>query len=177
MGAAAARSPRLNPFAFPSSTGFRFALLVASVLGTSILCFSLIHDSLPDWLDAWTGALARCQAQAAGAQGQDGSGISRAAFLARCEEPFQGVQAVAVLVGMTILMAVALGVLWALPGWRLRRTGLVPFTAADSAEIRAELDQLSARAGLARAPTFVWNPLTRSGGAWRSGDQAVRTWP
>jgi len=39
--------PRLNPFAFPPDTDFRFVLLVVSVLGTSLLIYKTLYNSLP----------------------------------------------------------------------------------------------------------------------------------
>jgi hypothetical protein len=38
--------PRLNPFAFPSDTDSRFALLVVSVLGASLLIYAALYNSL-----------------------------------------------------------------------------------------------------------------------------------
>lgn len=38
---------RLNPFAFPSDTDFRFVLLIVSVLGTSLLVYTVLFNSLP----------------------------------------------------------------------------------------------------------------------------------
>lgn len=39
--------PRLNPFAFPSDTDFHFVLLIVSVLGSSLLVYSALYNSLP----------------------------------------------------------------------------------------------------------------------------------
>jgi len=38
---------RLNPFAFPSDTDFRFVLLIVSVLGASLLIYEALYNSLP----------------------------------------------------------------------------------------------------------------------------------
>ena len=37
------RQPRLNPFAFPSDTTFRFVLLVGAVLGTTLYVWNWIY--------------------------------------------------------------------------------------------------------------------------------------
>ncbi len=37
--------PRLNPFAFPSDTAFRFLLLVVSVIAASLFAFDWVHSS------------------------------------------------------------------------------------------------------------------------------------
>jgi Zn-dependent protease with chaperone function len=38
---------RLNPFVFPSDTDFRFVLLIISVLGSSLLIYKALYNSLP----------------------------------------------------------------------------------------------------------------------------------
>ena len=51
MSAAAAapeRRPRLNPFAFPSDTAFRFGLLVAAVVGANLYVWQWIASNVPE---------------------------------------------------------------------------------------------------------------------------------
>src|SRR4029077_9313685 len=40
--------PRLNPFAFPSDTTFRFVLLVVAVLGTTLFVWNWIYFAVDD---------------------------------------------------------------------------------------------------------------------------------
>ena len=40
--------PRLNPFAFPSDTTFRFLLLVVSIVGVSLFLFNWLYFSVAD---------------------------------------------------------------------------------------------------------------------------------
>src|SRR5688572_9454396 len=47
------RLPRLNPFAFPSDTDFRFVLLIVSVLGASLFIYSTVYFSVPITSDYW----------------------------------------------------------------------------------------------------------------------------
>src|SRR3712207_4280915 len=44
---ATASAGRLNPFTFPSETDFRFVLLAVSVLGSALLLFGAVFESLP----------------------------------------------------------------------------------------------------------------------------------
>ena len=46
--AAPERRPRLNPFAFPSDTAFRFGLLVAAVLGANLYVWQWIASHHPE---------------------------------------------------------------------------------------------------------------------------------
>ena len=53
------RSPRLNPFAFPSDTDFRFVLLIFSVLGATSLIYNVLSTNP---LSSQTTAALHCNA-------------------------------------------------------------------------------------------------------------------
>ena len=46
--AAPERRPRLNPFAFPSDTAFRFGLLVTAVIGANLYVWEWIATEFAD---------------------------------------------------------------------------------------------------------------------------------
>ena len=52
---------RLNPFAFPSDTTFRFLLLIAAIVGVSLLAFDWLYGQFAD-LRAEAAALIACGA-------------------------------------------------------------------------------------------------------------------
>jgi hypothetical protein len=55
-----AHTPRLNPFAFPSDTDFRFVLLIVSVLGASLFIYRAVYFSIPSTRDYWLTIINDC---------------------------------------------------------------------------------------------------------------------
>ena len=169
-------SARYNPFAFPSDTDFRFWLLITTILGSSLLIYRAIANSLV------SGGSLRdvnrlCAAEAtrafpgsAFADRESWVGVFNA-----CEQGMTSSRA-GVAAGVAVLGVLALALYLAHPAWRRRRGRLVPLTEEDAPELLEELGRLSRMAGLRRPPAFVWNPLNmaRTGVAYGTpGRRAV----
>jgi Zn-dependent protease with chaperone function len=132
--------PRLNPFTFPADTDFRFVLLIALVLGSSLY----IYWQLGPFEEHLTLA-SQCQL---------GVGYTD------CAAPYIRVVVWWLIGGVILVLAVAGGIYWLFPRWKLWRNKLVPLTAEDAPEMVAYLAGLCHEVGLAKPPVFVLNPLS-----------------
>src|SRR5688500_14438411 len=154
-------APRLNPFAFPPETDFRFGQLMVATVGASLIIFTTLYNSVPatwEWKSAY---YARCAAEARASypvpSGNDL--VSMQAMMGQCTAPADRREA-AWLGGGALLIALITGlVYWLLPGLKIRRDGLVPVAAEDDPELVTYLTALCEEAGLKEAPRFVWDPL------------------
>jgi Zn-dependent protease with chaperone function len=168
-------SPRLNPFAFPSDTDFRFALMIVSVLGAAIWIYDLIVlDSLGG--DYAAAVLACLPSRGALGSAELAEAIALGMRSIECQAALNRTIAGWILLGLTILLGAAAAIYWILPLWRIRRGRLQPLTSDEAPGVIAYLDGLREEAGLVRAPAFLWNPLDgRSSGVafGRFGKPAV----
>jgi Zn-dependent protease with chaperone function len=150
---------RVDPFAFPTDTTFRFVLLIAAVLGASLYLYSAIYLSIGNRADDLA-AYQQCLAAAGDVRVLDPAVLTaRADFLQTCTEPIHRPKVAFMLAGILVLASAAVAAYWLIPTWKLRRGGLEPLTADDAPEVVAELDRLARVAGLAHPPAWVWNPL------------------
>ncbi|HSO01075.1 MAG TPA: M56 family metallopeptidase, partial [Gaiellaceae bacterium] len=146
----AERRPRLNPFAFPSDTVFRFGLLVVAVLGANLYVWQWIASTTRSTDEHLQGTRA-CLAVVA--QGPD-------AF-SGCVSDLYRYQ-VSWMVGGTIALALASSaILLAYPVWIARRRRLVPLSADDAPAAVARVRELAAELGV-DSPALLWNPLDAS---------------
>ena len=154
-------APRLNPFAFPPETDFRFGQLIVATVGASLIIFTTLYNSVPatwEWKSAY---YARCAAEArASYPSPSGSDlVSMQAMMGQCTAPADRREA-AWLGGGALLIALITGlVYWLLPGLKIRRDGLIAVTPEDDPALVAYLAALCEEAGLTERPRFVWNPL------------------
>lgn len=158
-------------------TGRQPGRAIVSVLGASILVFTVLHNAIPATSSALKAAESRCSASARAAIPVDlPPDYRQSSAYQRCVEPATQRQGALVIAGVAAVLVLA-AVLYLLhPAWKLRRERLVPFTARDSAGIADYLGTLCREAGLVRPPVFVWAPLdmARSGVAFgRSGRHYV----
>ena len=171
-GASAVVEPltlRLNPFAFPADTDFRFALLIVSVVGSSFFIWNVLHSTAHRPLIVET-ALACDQAlTGAGVGGLFAPGTAStsaiytsARVFAECEAPLERSLAPWMLGGAVLLLGVAGAIYWCIPLWLRRRHNLVPLSDRRFAGAHRVLMALSGEAGLARPPTFLLNPFNRA---------------
>jgi Zn-dependent protease with chaperone function len=159
---ARARPPRLNPFAFPSDTTFRFVLLIVAVLGASLFIYNNLFFRFNG--AEYRRTFEQCQsASAAAAEIADSSdplaSVAEGTALGECMAPFNRWGAVWRLGGVALLLGVAGALYWILPAWHIRRARFMPLTAEDAPEVVAYLADLCREAGLSRPPLFLWNPL------------------
>jgi len=174
-----ARSPRLNPFAFPSDTDFRFVVLVAAILGSCLYMYNWLFGVVPGANRALVETAARCQALGPRAQdaGAAIQGLLRlnvtqtpqqAAFVAannayaHCIAPYNQALALWMIGGVALVWALAFAIYWLIPSWKIKRDNLAPLTAEDVPEVVSYLQELSAEAGLRTLPTFLWNLLNQA---------------
>jgi Zn-dependent protease with chaperone function len=148
--------PRLNPFAFPADTDFRFVLLIATIIGASLFIFNALYFSTHDnqvamatYLDCFTKAKTAFPTDVLGQN----------AFFNQCRAPLEISKALWILGATLALMIGALGWFLLIPKWKLRMGGFKPLTADDSPEVLSAVQALSREAGLRPAPTLVWQPL------------------
>ena len=160
---------RYNPFAFPSDTDFRFWLLISTVLGSSLLIYRAISNTVVSGGLSLSDLNELCASRAT--QAFPGSSFadreSWVGVFNACEAGMSASRAW-VLVGVAVLVAAGLALYLAHPLWRRRRRHLVPLTEVDAPELLEELARLCSIAGLSRPPAFAWNPLNmaRSGVAF-----------
>lgn len=161
---------RLNPFAFPSETDFRFVLLIVTVVSACLFIYNAF------WLGAGGGqalvaANARCAPLAPQVPSReqlsnplnDPSEITRRTeAYQRCTAAVWRSDALWMGAGVALLLGVAAVLYWVYPAWRIRRRRLEPLPAEDAPEAIAYLGQLCDEAGLVRRPSFLVDPLNRS---------------
>jgi Zn-dependent protease with chaperone function len=167
------KSPRLNPFAFPSDLDLRFALLVVLILSASVFLYDGVWISWPGHGTWFTTAAQTCLAIPGGSlptpgeisadsQGLAADRISAySQALNECERPIRQAIALWIVGGLIILLLVALAMFWAFPAWTIRRNRLIPLDPEDGPELSAELASLCREAGLPTMPTFLAEPLNR----------------
>ena len=148
---------RLNPFAFPSDTTFRFLLLIAAILGVSLLAFDWLYGEFAD-LRAEGLALIACSSGLQPDPTKLPTDEQLSAFRV-CLAEVNGTRLEAVLFGVVALV-VGGGVAFAVAVVRLRRR-YVPFDRVAAPELAATIDSLAAEVGVSPAPGLRWQPLDR----------------
>lgn len=168
MDEAPAPNPRLNPFAFPSDTTFRFVLLTVAVLTTSLFIFN--------WLYLWRygdeSPVPRCRQLASEAVPQARSVEEKAAELkvvARCLAPWDRRLSAWMYGGTAAVATAAVAIYLLTPAWKRRRRRLRPLTAEDAPGVLECVGELVSQSGLRRAPTLLWNPAGTGGDALAFG--------
>src|SRR5579859_572795 len=172
---AAARRPRLNPFTFPSDTDFRFVLLIASVLGSSLFIFQALAMAL--FLQQQSLASLHCIVAFQAIKPTTYADIFayREALLAaqnayaQCNAAYLRLLSAWLIGGVTLVLGVASVMYWIFPHWKLWRDKLVPLSSEDASEVLAFLADLCTETGLASPPQFVWNPLNIASSALAFG--------
>jgi Zn-dependent protease with chaperone function len=163
------RAPRLNPFAFPSDTSFRFALLIVFVVCGSLSLYgelrSVFYSDRPLETDVF--ALLR------NLNIHDFSALPNAfnalEDLARRGQPFLRDVARWKIIGVVLTLTLATVIYWFMPAWQIRHMRLRPLSPQDVPDVTAYLEHLCREAGLSSVPTFMWNPLDLVSGAMAFG--------
>lgn len=155
--------PRPNPFAFPSDTTFRFALLVAAVLGATLYVWNWMWTVLGADADEVNASALQClreSQQGILGAGNDPLALARASdgFTACVQETYRGATWWMV-AGVMLVLTVGAALTIAWPRVKERRGGFRPLEAEDAPEALATLAELSREAGVRNEPRWVWNPL------------------
>jgi len=163
------RPPRLNPFAFPSDTTFRFVLLIVAVLGASLFIYYWLVGPLiiphvqpaysqclgaVDTLHPVDNTIARTNPAL-----YDEQRTARTNAGLACLELLELPHALSILACVALLLLIAGVIYWFAPRVKIWRDRLVPLSAEDAPEVASVLSELSRKAGLPYPVTFVWNPL------------------
>ncbi len=163
--AATVRAPRINPFAFPSETTLRFGLLVIFVLCGTATLFGSFGGTPPEATKCtsqmWSGVLMpglEASSSPDGGQKMAALGAELVPAVVRCLDMIRSGAALK-LAGIGLVVSAAVLLYHLYPGWMLRRRRLEPISTAGLGELEQELQHLLDKAGLDRAPTFLWNPL------------------
>lgn len=123
--------PRLNPFAFPSDTDFRFAILIVAVLSAALFIYQDLYLAVP----------------------------SSSVYSAITSTSSNYIEAEWVGLCIALLLSVAGVIYWVFPIWKMWRGGLEPFSAENvPPEVITCLSDLCFKAGLTRPPVFLLNP-------------------
>ena len=64
--------------------------------------------------------------------------------------------------GSVLTLAVALGIYWWLPDWKIKKEGMRSLSDRNSPELIGYLDKLSREANLSRSPSFFWGVLDQT---------------
>jgi Zn-dependent protease with chaperone function len=168
-----APSPRLNPFAFPSDTDFRFVLLIVTVLGASLFIYSGVFFSIPVTRDYWLNIHEQCleilpKVPTNLENLADPEVAAAQAAYQQCRAPAERANAAWIISGVLLLLIVAALIYWTFPARKIRRDKLVPLS-NDAPEVVDYLIKLSHGAELSRPPSFLWNPLNPTSGGLAFG--------
>ncbi|HEY4189361.1 MAG TPA: M48 family metalloprotease [Candidatus Limnocylindrales bacterium] len=148
---------RLNPFAFPSDTTFRFLLLIAAIVGVSLLAFDWLYGQFAD-LRSEALALLACSTGLQPDPSRLPTDAQLAAFRS-CLAAVNGTRLDAVLFGVVVLV-IGGGVAYAIAVYLLRRR-YRPLERSDAPELAAQIDELAGEMGVTPTPGLRWQPLDR----------------
>jgi Zn-dependent protease with chaperone function len=158
----APRRARLNPFAFPSDTTFRFVLLLVAVLGTTLYVWNWIYAAVGDHAAKAAAHAAACIAPSGNPdQNLDSYTAASSAFTACVQDTYRE-QTWWMLGGGGLVVVAAVVITLFQPWWIARRRRLRPLSQGDAPAVVDELRALSEEAGLHEAPELRWNPLDPS---------------
>ncbi len=141
------RRPRLNPFAFPSDTAFRFGLLVAAVLGSNLYVWQ--------WISTTTRGPEHAQDTLACLE------LLGTEAFTPCTNALYRYQVGWMLGGSVALLGVAAALMLATPLWITRRRRLRPLAREDAPAVVDRVGDLAQEQGL-EPPRLLWNPLDTS---------------
>lgn len=157
------RRPRLNPFAFPSDTTLRFALLVIFVLCGSALLYAEFQGPTDQAAKA---CVSQAWSQLSKLNMSSPADVDRNAAIAKDVLPSLA-QCAALLrprvvwkiSGMCLVIVVAAILYYLYPIWKLNTDRLENISSSELPEIQHELHSIVETIRLPSPPLFVWNPL------------------
>lgn len=176
---------RLNPFAFPSETDFRFGLLIVLIVSVCLANFFILFLTTPTTFQrAYFDTIEECilsiplNFETATAPATDLEGLSEqiaqgsavVAPMIACYQPVVN-RLILAIFGATVAVLIGAALVFQFaPRWTIRRQQLSALTAEDVPEVNGYLDGLCAEMELRRRPTFLWNPLNATRSAFTFGN-------
>ena len=176
---------RLNPFAFPSETDFRFALLIVLLVSVCLANFYTFFLTTPtdfqrNYFDTLTDCFRRFPPTFAsdldlssglgGLSDRLGEEIARNEPAQACTTPVVNQLFLRIFAATAAVFVVAGLIFWLAPRWTIRRYHLSSLTADDAPEVVACLEGMCAEMQLRRRPVFLWNPLNAARSAFTFGN-------
>ena len=178
---------RLNPFAFPSETDFRFVLLIVLIVSVCLSNFYILIQTTPSSFQrSYFATLEDCFSRFLPEPGPSpelslATGLedftarleqesARYAPARECTQPVSNKLILGIFAATAGVLLVAALIFWLSPRWTIRRHRLSPITADDVPEVTAYLDSLGREMGLPRRPRFLWNPLNATRSAFTFGN-------
>ncbi len=164
-----ATRPRLNPFAFPSETTLRFALLVILALcgssGQYGVLWDLVHRQEDRLADACVSIATTTISQMRSARGEaEELELARTATsvllprLSVCSKILRPRVAWQI-IGVLLTAGLTAGLYWVLPVLILKARRLESVTANEPPGLQAELQSLCTTIGQPKLPRLMWSPL------------------
>jgi Zn-dependent protease with chaperone function len=152
--------PRLNPFALPADTNYRFILLIFVVVSASMFIYALLYVVIPA---NFNNANVANQAYSTVEKAHPGDSYAdlnaTAEALQQYIFPSDRRQALWQLICVIIELGLAFGVFLFIPQWKIRRDHLVSLEEREEMkDVMIYLTDLCRKMELPRNPTFVWNP-------------------
>ena len=147
---------RLNPFAFPSDTTFRFALLIVFVTATSIYIYTGLPFGYPSELHDRENQIRKCFQ--ASHQVLDPANLDLfVSALSGCLQPLTSNMILWTMGGITIVLGLAVLIYWNYPTFKIRKNKLIPLCNEDLPEIVNDLTEFCQEAKqvpFRRLPSF-----------------------
>jgi Zn-dependent protease with chaperone function len=156
---AAERQPRLNPFAFPSDTTFRFVLLVLAVLGATLYVWQWIYFAAGVDGSDYLAKSRECTALAPPPGSRLDAYLGLDNSQAVCVRDLNRPMAWWMLGGVALVIVLAVALTMLQPWWQARKRRLQPLEEADAPAVHAEVRALAAEAELPEVPELAWDPL------------------
>lgn len=176
---------RLNPFAFPSETDFRFALLIVLIVSVCLSNFYILFLTTPSSFQrTYFATLEECFRRfppdpapdlgvSPGLEGlaqQLERETQRSRPARECYQPVANRLIARIFAATAAVLLAAALIFHFAPRWTIGRNRLSPLTAEDVPEVNDYLDGLCAELQLGRAPSFLWNPLNATRSAFTFGN-------
>jgi len=154
---------RLNPFAFPSDTDFRFVMLITATISASLVIYNFLYDAFPANRTISSTNIISCL-HAASIAHPGNSFNNQAAFAnfyGQCIAPYNSTLAAWIGLGVALLLSIAAAIYWMLPASKIRRDGLRQLEISNTPPgMMAYLEELCRQAELRRSPIFLLNPYS-----------------
>lgn len=146
---------RLNPFAFPSDTTFRFLLFIAAIVGVSLLAFDWVYNAFAD-TRAEFAALEQCVLQNPFSLENPPTETQNEAFRA-CTAAANSTRLPVVVLGVLLLLAGGV-VAYVIAMWQVRRR-YRPLAHRDAPALVDAVTSMAGELGVRQPPALRWRPL------------------